>query len=329
MPRAPAEFAHRPLAGGDQHRGIPGAAVDVARRDRVPGDAPAAVDHLAHAEPGAVAQVDDPVASRFGVLQRQRVRVGEVAHVDVVADAGAVRGGPVVAVHQDLLAPAGRHLQHQRDQMGLDGVPLTEPGVGAGDVEVPQARRPQTVRGGVGGDGVVDGQFGGAVGVGGAGGRILGDRNRFRLAVSRRGGGEHQPRCCGRTDHLEQLERLDDVAEPVPLRRLDRLPDQGARREMQHPVEGAVAQQSRGRRHHVVVDEIRAVGHCVGVSGGQIVDDHHPVSLLEKHFRAHTADIAGAAGDEQLHAKALACSTMLTSTRTPMASARSSMSKFG
>ena len=107
------------------------------------------------------------------VLQGQKVGVGEIANVDVVPDAGAVRGGPVTAEDQDLRPPTGGDLQDQRNEVGLAGVPFPQTGVGPGDVEVAQTGRGQAVRGGVGGDRVVDRQFGGPVGVGRPGGRLL------------------------------------------------------------------------------------------------------------------------------------------------------------
>ena len=64
-------------------------------------------------KPVAVAEVVNPVLARFAGVQRQQVGDGEVGDVDVVADAGAVRGWVVVAEDLDRrrAARAGqRHL---------------------------------------------------------------------------------------------------------------------------------------------------------------------------------------------------------------------------
>ena len=52
------------------------------------------------------------------------MRVGQVGDVDVVADAGAVGGGVVVAVDPDRLAPAQGHVENQRNQVRLGLVRL-------------------------------------------------------------------------------------------------------------------------------------------------------------------------------------------------------------
>ena len=254
--------------------------------------------------------------------------IGKITDVDVVPDTGTVRSRPVVAVHQDLGALADRCLQHQRDQVSLGAVPFPESAIGPGHVEVPQARCGQAVGPGVGGDRVVDRQFACAISIRRTGRRIFGDRHRLGLAVGGRGRREHQSRSSGLQNRLEQIQRLDHIAVPVQLGILDRLTDQRLRREMQHTVIPATWQHPPGRDGHVGFHELRAIGHRIGVTGRQIVDDHDPMSLLQKHFRADTADVAGTAGHEQLHAKA-ACSMTFTSTRTPTANARSSRSKFG
>lgn len=98
---------------------------------------------------------------------------------------------------------------------------------------------------------------------------------------------------------------------------------------MQYAVERPAGQQTPGDRNHVAVDELRTRRDRIGVPGRQVVDDHYLMVLFQKDFGAHAADIAGAPGYQQLHSNSAACSTMFTSTRTPTASARSSMSKSG
>ena len=79
------------------------------------------------------------IPTRQQVLHCQDVRLGKIVHVDVVADAGAVRGIVIVAEDGDRLA--GHHcIEHQRNQVGLRLVLLSKPalGIGARGVEVSQ-----------------------------------------------------------------------------------------------------------------------------------------------------------------------------------------------
>lgn len=84
------------------------------------------------------------------------------------------------------------------------------------------------------------------------------------------------------------MQRLDDIAVPVPLRRLNRLADHDFfRGEVQDAIKRSVAEQFRCDIDHVGLDEPRAGRHRVGVARRQIVDDDDLVSLLHQHL-AHT-----------------------------------------
>src|SRR5439155_2209384 len=93
-------------------------------------------------------------------LQREQVRACEVAHVNVVADAGAVGGRVVRAEDGHLGNPAGGRLQHDRNQVRLGLVALAAAGRGARGVEISQADRAQAVRRGVPADRVREGEVG-------------------------------------------------------------------------------------------------------------------------------------------------------------------------
>src|SRR6202020_76843 len=114
--------------------------------------------HLAVGEAPAVAEGVDPVLARGAGGQGQQVRAGQVGDVDVVPDAGPVRGRVVVAEDLQFGGRGGRlgegDLEDVRYQVGLGGVPLGEPAaavglIGAGHVEVPQAHPAQPVQRGV------------------------------------------------------------------------------------------------------------------------------------------------------------------------------------
>src|ERR1017187_8964467 len=98
-------------------------------------------DHLHDAAAGAGADVELVArAAVQQVLDGQDVRLREIADVDVIADAGAVRGGVVVAENGDGLAGFDG-TEDERDQVRLGRVLFAERGfgIGAGGVEVAQA----------------------------------------------------------------------------------------------------------------------------------------------------------------------------------------------
>jgi hypothetical protein len=99
-----------------------------------------AVNHFAYRMRMPGAEIVDAGPADFDDrLQRLQVRVGEVRHVDVVAQARPVRRGIVVAEHLQRV-PAGRRVDGARNQMDLRGMILADVAVGirAGGVEVAQ-----------------------------------------------------------------------------------------------------------------------------------------------------------------------------------------------
>ncbi len=105
-------------------------------RDGMAGDAAGGFDDFEHAEAFSVAQVVDQrrkVSGRIRGLihqgfQGQQVGIGEVGDVDVVADAGAVGSGVVVAEDFDEVAAAQGDVEDQGNEVGLGFV-----GFAAGD----------------------------------------------------------------------------------------------------------------------------------------------------------------------------------------------------
>src|SRR5699024_6864284 len=134
----PAQRAGDALPGADQPGRVPGAGLTDLGRDLDALGAGDRVDHLAHAGPLAGADVEGAVRALLTaqVVQGGDVGMGEVEHVDVVADAGSVGGVVAVPEHhrgQALLEP----VQHDRHQVHHRGVRQLGP-AGAGHVEVAQ-----------------------------------------------------------------------------------------------------------------------------------------------------------------------------------------------
>src|SRR5699024_1646368 len=134
----PAQGLGDAVAGADQAGRVAGAAGAVLRGDLDALGAGDRVDHLEHARALAGADVEGAVRAFLAaqVVQRGDVGVGEVQHVHVVADAGAVGGVVVVAEHHGGQSPL-EAVQHDRHQVHHGGVGELGP-AGPGDVEVPQ-----------------------------------------------------------------------------------------------------------------------------------------------------------------------------------------------
>jgi hypothetical protein len=122
------------------------------------------------------------------------VGLGKVQDVDVIADAGAVGGRIVGAVHVDGLAASGGDFQGERDQeVSASCHSPMVPDTSAGRVEVAEGDGAQPVSPiGVRRD-LLDHQLAGAVGVDRPLGMVLRDGRRLGQAVRRAGRREDQP----------------------------------------------------------------------------------------------------------------------------------------
>ena len=77
------------------------------------------------------------------------MRRGQVADVDIIADAGPVGGRIIGAVDRDMVALADRRLDRDLDQVrrALADLPRAALRIGAGDVEIAQRAIVESVRG--------------------------------------------------------------------------------------------------------------------------------------------------------------------------------------
>src|SRR5437588_11186454 len=91
LPRLPAELRADPLAGGDELRRIAGPTRCFTDWDLAAGDLLSRIDHLAHREAAAVAEVEDQVLSWSRSLEREQMCNGEILDVDVIANGCSVR----------------------------------------------------------------------------------------------------------------------------------------------------------------------------------------------------------------------------------------------
>ena len=73
--------------------------------------------------------------------------IDQIHHMDIVADAGAVRRGVIRAIDGQGVPFASCGLDHHRNQMGFWLMPFTHLGinVGAGNVEIPEDYRLKAV----------------------------------------------------------------------------------------------------------------------------------------------------------------------------------------
>ena len=231
------------------------------------------------------------------------MRVAEVVDVDVVADRGAVRRRVVGPEDLDVGIDAERRPEDVRDQMGLGIVVLARAVARAGDVEVAQAHRADLVGGAEVADHVVDRQLRRAVRVRRARRRGLGDRDLVGLAVDRAGRGEDEP-LHGRVPHrLEQVQRSADVRAVIALGMLHRFADQRERREVQDRRRSPRSEASRSASASSRSATTSRISRATAARWPRSRLSNTTTSCPAREQLAgdDRADVAGAAGDEELH----------------------------
>ena len=273
-------------------------------------------DHLEHAGAPPGAEVPHVAPAHLGEpVERGQVAPGEVDDVDVVADAGAVGGVVVVAEDLQLLPAADGHLGDERHQVVRDALRvLTDaPGpVGAHGVEVAQeADRPAVVGGGDVGEHLLDHQLRAAVRVGRLSGRrVLAHRDGGGIAVDRGRRREHDGPAADRVHRPDEVQRAAHVVAVVADRLGHRLTDRLEPGEVDDGVGSQLVERRAERRLVEEIDDVEGRGATGELAGpldrrrlgvGQVVEDRDVVTGFEELDDGVAADVAGAAGHEDVH----------------------------
>ena len=206
-----------------------------------------------------------------------------------------------------VLALAQRHLQHQRDEVGLRPVVLADVAlrVRAGGVEVTQAAAGHVVQAVHPGEHALDHVFALAVGAAGLHRLVLADGQALRLLVEVGGGGEDEARDPLFGGGLQQVAAGQHVVAQVAPGPLHALVDQGVGGEVQDAVVAlAVEEPSQGvGLQQVAMDEARRRMHSLAVAVDEVVADRDLVAARDEQIGHVAADVACAAGHQQLHGR--------------------------
>ena len=287
-------------------------------RDRPADGAAEGLDHLQHGEAVAGAEVDRDLA-RLAVAQgakRGDVGLRQIDHVDVVAHAGAVPRGVVVAEDADLGAQAGGRLGHERHEVvrHAAGQFADQPAfVRASRIEVAKDRRLQRAagRGQQVADHVLHDQLGLAVGVRGTERRVLADRAALGVAVHRGRAAEHEVLAALVLHGLQQRQRAADVVAVVAQRLLHALAHGLERGEVDHRVRlhrgeaglqgGFIEQIELGLRDLPPAQRGEAL-EDPALAVAEVVDDVHVEAGRDQFDDGVRADIARAPRHQHLQA---------------------------
>ena len=135
----PAQCVLEFFLAGDQHGGITGAPRTQFARNFASGDVLRYLDYFEDGKATAIADIESFAANAADFLQRANVGIGDVQHMDVVADASSIRGRVVRTEDIDIRQAAGSGVENPGNEMRFHAMMLPAISRGAGGVEIPEA----------------------------------------------------------------------------------------------------------------------------------------------------------------------------------------------
>src|SRR6266851_7027658 len=132
----PSEHALELFLAGDENSGITGTARTQFARDLAAGDALGRIDDFQDREAATVADVESFAGNAVDLLERADMGIGDIEHVDVIADAGSVRCGIVRAEDIDTGQATASGVENPRNEMSLHAMMLAAFLGGSGSVEI-------------------------------------------------------------------------------------------------------------------------------------------------------------------------------------------------
>ena len=304
--RSPAQHLANAVGAGDDRSGVAGAAPDAIDGEVDPGDALDDVDDLLDRGAVAIAAVayqGRPAAPEIG--ERRHVGVDQVGDLDVVAHAGSVSRRIVFAEYFEAPMSPQRGLHPALDQMRRVRRRLAQPPlrIGARDIEVAQRDVAEVV--GPGGilEHPLDHQFRPSVGGDGSQRRLLADRFGGSLAVDSRGRGEDEIAHSALDRAFDQIARLGHIVEVIAERVGDRFRNDDLGRKMGDRLDLVLLDEPADQAAvaKIADRERRRFRNRPGEPGREVVDDDDLLAGVDQSQRHVTADIAGAAGNQNAH----------------------------
>src|SRR5467141_1640687 len=135
----PTEHALEFFLAGNENSGITGTARTQFARDLAAGDTLRRSDNLQDREATAVADVEGFAGNAVDLLKSADVGIGDIEHVDVIADASSIRRGIVSAEDVDMRQTTASGIENPGNEMSFHAMMLAALPGGSGSVEIAEA----------------------------------------------------------------------------------------------------------------------------------------------------------------------------------------------
>ena len=233
--------------------------------------------------------------------------IGNVQHMDVIPDAGSVRGGIVRPKNIDVRQNSARGIKNARDEMSFYAVMLAELFGGSGGVEIAQGHILQLGVGIVIGQDLLENELGFSVGIDGRFWMFFRDGNHLGFAVS--GGGRRKNKFLYPVtgDGIQQIHAAGYVGSVENAGLAHGFGDQSLGSKVHHGINLVLGENAfdLGAISKINLAKDRTLQHGRTMTFNQAVERNDAHSARQQDFRADAANVARRSCDENIHVSVL------------------------
>src|SRR5258708_8019866 len=211
MCRLPAEDALELFLAGDQDGRVARTPRSELAGNFAPGDALGDSNHFENGEAAAVAHVESLAGNAVDLLKRANVGIGDVQHMNVIANASAIGSGIVRSEDIHVRDAAGSSIQNAGDEVSFHAMMLAAFLRSASSIKIAERRVREPGVELIVRENLFEYELGFSVRIDGRLAMVFRDGNDFRFAIGGPGGRNHNffYRIAG--DGVEQVHATRDV----------------------------------------------------------------------------------------------------------------------
>src|SRR5882762_4121545 len=299
----PTEHALELFLAGNENSGITGAPRTQFARDLAAGDTLRRGDNFQDREATAVADVEGFAGNAVDLLKSADVRIGNIKHVDVIADAGSVWCSVVRAEDVDMRQSTASGIENPGNEMSFHAMMLAAFLGGSGSVEIAEAHVFESGVELVIRQNLFEHELGFTIGIDGRLPMVFGDGNDFRFAIGGGSGRKNEFLDAVARDGIEQVHTTGHVCGVKNTRLAYGFGDQGLGGEVHHGVNLVLREDAFNLRAigeiYLAKDGSRRHGGTMALH--QAVQRNNGHAARNQDFRADTADVARRSGNENIH----------------------------
>src|SRR6266513_2454224 len=232
----PTEHTLELFLAGNENSGITRTARTEFLRDLAAGDTLGRSDNFQDREATAVADIEGFAGNAVDLLKSTDVRIGDIEHVDIVADAGSVWRGVVRAEDIDMRQTTASGIENPGNEMGFNAMMLAALPRGSGSVEVPEGHIFEPAVDFVIRQNLFEHELGFSVGVDGRLPMVFGDGNDLGFAIGGCSGRKNEFLHAVARDGIEQVHTTSHVRGVKNTRLAHGFGDQSLGGEVHHSV---------------------------------------------------------------------------------------------